>query len=104
MAIVVALFIFAVSLCVSAYAFKKSSLSLSTLSRNILYLTEEESESKELTEVGSQEYYKGFIQSSLKDDSVDRGDGLDQALKLGLYTGGILILLVVAFLSSNGLL
>lgn len=61
----------------------------------------------DLTKVGSKEYYEGFLKSDLRDDSVntsERGDGLEQALKLGLYTGGFLVLLVVGFLTSNGLL
>lgn len=64
-------------------------------------------EEAELTTVGSAEYYKGFFTSDLQDPSVNtsqRGDGLDQALKIGIYTTAFLSALVAVFLFSNGLL
>ena len=60
-----------------------------------------------LTQIGSKEYYEGFLKSDLRDDSInnsERGDGLEQALKLGLYSAGVLGLLLLGFLASNGLL
>ena len=57
-------------------------------------------------EVGSKEYYKGFLDQSLGEDITERDPmgGLDQALKLG---GGATVLLGVLFLlfmQSNGLI
>ena len=64
-------------------------------------------EEAELTQIGSKAYYKGFFTSDLQDSSINtsqRGDGLDQALKIGSYTAVFLGVLVVAFLASNGLI
>jgi len=56
-------------------------------------------------EVGSKEYYSGFLSSPIQDETVaERGSGLEQALKLG---GGVVLVLVVllgGFMASNGLL
>ena len=68
---------------------------------------ETEALEEELTKVGSTEYYRGFFTSDLQDPSINttqRGDGLDQAIKLGSYTAVFLGVLVAAFLASNGLL
>jgi hypothetical protein len=55
-----------------------------------------------LTKVGSKEYYKGFLVTPLEEDtSIPRGDGLEQALKLGGAAGIGLVALVAAFLISN---
>lgn len=53
------------------------------------------------TTVGSNEYYRGFLETPLEDV---RGDGMEQALKLGAGTVGVVVALTVAFLASNGLL
>lgn len=53
--------------------------------------------------VGSKGYYEGFVSSPILDDSIntsDRGNGLDQALKLG---AGAAASLAVLTLKSNGL-
>ena len=54
--------------------------------------------------IGSKEYYKGFLERPLHDESSTRGDGIDQALKLGSGVVVILTLLVALFLFSNGIL
>jgi hypothetical protein len=53
------------------------------------------------TTVGSKEYYRGFLETPLEDV---RGDGMEQALKLGAGTVGVVVALMLAFLASNGLL
>eukprot|EP00967_Tisochrysis_lutea_P060698 scaffold77673_cov32-Tisochrysis_lutea.AAC.2 len=53
------------------------------------------------TQVGSKAYYQGFLSTPLEES---RGDGTEQAIKLGLSTAGIVGVLTVAFLASNGLL
>jgi len=52
--------------------------------------------------VGSKDYYKGFFERPLKDESSTRGDGLDQALKLGAGATIFLLFMVFLFLLSNG--
>ena len=52
--------------------------------------------------VGSKDYYKGFFERPLKDESSTRGDGLDQALKLGAGATIFLFFMVFLFLLSNG--
>ena len=65
----------------------------------------EEEEENVVVPVGSKSYYKGFVASPIVDDTIaDRGSGVEQAVKLG---GGVtvgLIVLVLGFLASNGLL
>ena len=104
--------------CSSSYRFVPTSLSALRPSRtstsSSLLLSskrppvgEEEGKEAELTKVGSTEYYKGFFTSDLQDSSINtsqRGDGLDQAIKIGAYTAGFLVVLVLGFLASNGLL
>lgn len=59
----------------------------------------------EKVEVGSKEYLEGFLSSPIQDETVaERGSGLEQALKLGGGVTIVLVLLVVGFLASNGLL
>src|SRR6056297_724738 len=50
------------------------------------------------TTVGSNEYYRGFLETPLEDV---RGDGMEQALKLGAGTVGVVAALTLAFLASN---
>ena len=102
--------------CSSSYRFVLSSAlrpSRTSTSSSLLLSSkrppvgEEEGKEAELTEVGSTEYYKGFFTSDLQDSSINtsqRGDGLDQAIKIGAYTAGFLVVLVLGFLASNGLL
>lgn len=59
----------------------------------------------EMVEVGSKEYLEGFLSSPIQDKTVaERGSGLEQALKLGGGVTIVLVLLVVGFFASNGLL
>mmetsp|Transcript_14418 Transcript_14418/g.33165 ORF Transcript_14418/g.33165 Transcript_14418/m.33165 type:complete len:135 (-) Transcript_14418:1595-1999(-) len=56
-------------------------------------------------EVGSKDYYGGFLSSPIQDETVaERGSGLEQALKLGGGAVVVLVALVVGFMASNGLL
>jgi hypothetical protein len=60
---------------------------------------------KEKVEVGSKEYIQGFLSSPIQDETLpERGSGLGQALKLGGGVSVALILLVIGFLASNGLI
>jgi len=62
-------------------------------------------ETEEQVEVGTKEYYSGFLSSPVKDETVaERGSGLEQALKLGGGVALILIVLVAGFLASNGII
>ena len=55
--------------------------------------------------VGSKEYLEGFLSSPIQDSSVsERGSGLEQALKLGGSVAAGLIVLLLGFMASNGLL
>lgn len=60
---------------------------------------------EEQVEVGTKEYYSGFLSSPIQDETVaERGSGLEQALKLG---GGVVLVLLVlfaGFMASNGLI
>lgn len=68
-------------------------------------LTEEarrrETAKSELIEVGSKAYYEGFFSTPLQEN---RGDGTEQALKLGLGTTTVVVALFAGFMVSNGLL
>jgi hypothetical protein len=56
-------------------------------------------------EVGTKEYYDGFLASPILDETVaERGSGLEQALKLGGGAVLVLSVLVLGFMASNGLL
>lgn len=76
---------------------------------------------KDLTTVGSQAYYRGFLESPLRDPAprgstgdssgvtefdVDTApqDGLEQALKLSGGASVLLGVMLLAFLASNGLI
>ena len=60
---------------------------------------------EEQVEVGTKDYYSGFLSSPIQDETVaERGSGLEQALKLG---GGVVLVLIVlfaGFMASNGLI
>ena len=56
-------------------------------------------------EVGSKDYYDGFLSSPIQDETVaERGSGLEQALKLGGGFAAVLAVLFVGFMASNGLI
>lgn len=59
--------------------------------------------SKDVTEtkVGSKEYYKGFLTTPVNES---RGDGIEQAVKLGVGAAGFLLVLTFAFLKSNNII
>jgi hypothetical protein len=60
---------------------------------------------KLLVEVGTKEYLEGFITSPIQDEVVtQRGSGLEQALKLGGSVTAVLVVLILGFMSSNGLI
>ena len=67
-------------------------------SRHTLRASSEDPEVK----AGSKEYYKGFLESSLNENTNPRGDGLKQALALAGNATIILVILTAAFLKSNG--
>lgn len=67
--------------------------------------SDQASETEEQVEVGTKEYYNGFLSSPIQDETVaERGSGLEQALKLGGGVILVLIALVAGFMASNGLL
>jgi hypothetical protein len=56
-------------------------------------------------EKGSKKYLEGLLSSPIQDETVvERGDGLEQALKLSAGVSIALIVLVVGFLVSNDLI
>ena len=62
---------------------------------------------KNLTSIGSTEYYKGFITRSAKEEPIERVTGdaiLGPTLKFAGGVSFILVALVAVFLGSNGLL
>jgi hypothetical protein len=62
-------------------------------------------EEETVVEVGTKEYYTGFLSSPIQDETVaQRGNGLEQALKLGGGVVVVLAVLVVGFLASNDLI
>ena len=74
-----------------------------------LFETQQDDDANTQTEeqvaLGTQEYYKGFLSSPIQDETVaERGSGLEQALKLGGGVIVVLVVLVVGFLASNGLI
>ena len=70
-----------------------------------LFGTQKDDDAEEQVALGTQEYYKGFLSSPIQDETVaERGSGLEQALKLGGGVVVVLIVLVVGFLASNGLI
>lgn len=70
----------------------------------ILYNTGDDSDDENVR-VGSKEYLEGFLSSPIQDSSVsERGSGLEQALKLGGSVAAGLVVLLLGFMASNGLL
>lgn len=65
----------------------------------------EDDSTPELTKVGSKAYYDGFFTQPV-DASVteERGDGTEQALKFAASSFGVIAVLLLGFLASNGLL
>ena len=58
-----------------------------------------------LTKVGSKAYYEGFFTQPV-DASVteERGDGTEQAIKFAASSLGVISVLFLGFMASNGLL
>jgi hypothetical protein len=83
-------------------------LSTTTSSQGIqaktLFGTKDDSEEK--VQVGSKEYLEGFLSSPIQDSTVpgERGNGLEQAVKLSGGAAVVLAILFFGFMSSNGLL
>jgi hypothetical protein len=71
-------------------------------SRNTFVAASRGSGEEEEVEVGSREYFKGFFESPLNEDTDPRGDGLKQTLALAGNTALILIILTAFFLKANG--
>jgi hypothetical protein len=69
-----------------------------------LFGTKDDSEEK--VQVGSKEYLEGFLSSPIQDSTVpgERGNGLEQAVKLSGGAAVVLAILFFGFMSSNGLL
>ena len=64
-------------------------------------------DSEEMTTVGSSDYYKGFINRSMKEEPLERVTGdnlLGPILKFSGIAALCLVVLTVAFLASNDLL
>ena len=59
----------------------------------------------ELTKVGSKAYYEGFLTQPV-DATVtkERGDGTEQAAKFAASSFGVIAVLFLGFMASNGLL
>mmetsp|Transcript_19230 Transcript_19230/g.24769 ORF Transcript_19230/g.24769 Transcript_19230/m.24769 type:complete len:122 (+) Transcript_19230:174-539(+) len=71
----------------------------------VLFATEKEGGEKDKVQVGSREYMDGFLSSPIQDNSgTERGDGVEQAIKLGGSVAAILTLLFFGFMGSNGLI
>ena len=57
------------------------------------------------TKVGSKQYYDGFLSSPLSESvTEERGDGTKQAISLAGGAVGLIGLLFLGFMASNGLL
>jgi len=60
---------------------------------------------KDLTKVGSKDYYKGFFTQPIDERvTVQRGDGTEQAIKFAASSFAVIAALLLGFLASNGLL
>ena len=65
----------------------------------------EPTESPELTKVGSKAYYEGFLTQPVDETvTVERGDGTEQAAKFAASSFGVIAVLFLGFMASNGLL
>ena len=73
-----------------------------------------EEDERKLTTTDSKEYYAGFLNSPLGDISVDnsssssdsskRRDSIAPTLKFAMNSTAVVLVLLLAFLASNGLL
>ena len=62
-------------------------------------------ESPELTKVGSKAYYEGFLTQPVDETvTMERGDGTEQAVKFAASSFGVIAVLFLGFMASNGLL
>ena len=76
--------------------------------------TTDSNDEQKLTTTDSKEYYAGFLNSPLGDISVDnsssdsnsskRRDSIAPTLKFALNSTAVVLVLLLAFLASNGLL
>lgn len=65
----------------------------------------ESPETPELTKIGSKAYYKGFLTQPVDETvTAERGDGTEQALKFAASSFGVIAVLFLGFMASNGLL
>ena len=59
----------------------------------------------ELTKVGSKAYYEGILTQPVDETvTAERGDGTEQALKFAASSFGVIAVLFLGFMASNGLL
>ena len=57
------------------------------------------------TKVGSKAYYDGFFSGPLDESvTIERGDGTKQAISLASGAVGVISLLFIGFMASNGLI
>lgn len=59
----------------------------------------------EKTTVGSKAYYEGFLTQPINEQvTEERGDGTEQAVKFAASSAGVIGVLFLGFMASNGLL
>jgi len=55
--------------------------------------------------VGSKAYYEGFLTQPVDETvTAERGDGTEQALKFAASSFGVIAVLFLGFMASNGLI
>ena len=59
----------------------------------------------EMTKLGSKAYYEGFLTQPIDENvTAERGDGTEQAVKFAASSFGVIAVLFLGFMASNGLL